>query len=360
MFSLFENVSRIQYGKIEAGQIDLGVRQLRSSLKNVQNYYRSRVFTTRSEHVLAKLLTMFALPPTVDPNEMLDIGISRSTHIERLFNFTSSLSRGAPHQGVFTHPRNEEILIAYDESFNAISAAKNWMDLEPVKFVWHSFSDITMVPPNGSVPRTEEDTVYISINIPMLLFMHRCWLNDRTSKESLHTNVQQFVASYVLPNMLGSYLDIAIANRFFNLVNNMPNSKCLVKLPFSVASYEKHFDDTFKALLKRCRGNISYEAVLRNIPAVSKDNAQEALALPPVMHTMQVWWALLSSRMYVMEALANLPRKAVSGNRQYNREIYLVLKNVSKDGTLAHAGQIEKIQFQYRADQLIRKIMEYK
>lgn len=358
MYRLFEQTLRLNTAHRDVSQIDLARRRIWEGLGIVQRYCRSRVTAVLNQHVLCRTLNTFALPPVIDPIEMLDMALSRSPYIERQPIFTSSLSIGEPTRGQFTHPHNREYLIAYDTAFMPEEAKRNWMELRSVVFLEHPFSDLSMVVPGPNVQRTVEGDVFIGIDVSMLLFQFRCWQNHVQENGYIHGNIQQFVSMYVLPNMLNSYFDLAIVNRFMALANGEPFSVCSTKTPYIGYNYDRYFDKDLEAVLKSCEGNRTYEALLADIPAVTAKNGLEALQIPAMPTTRQVWWALLASRLRIMETLVQLPKRTVRANRSLNNELLLIIKEIRSGGTFNMLPEAETQNYLYRFNRLQQIIKE--
>lgn len=310
------------------------------NLQSVKDFYKTRPFAVRSEHILARLLNNLGVPYSLNLDRFHDIVDTRALAASASFRFTSSLNKGQMFKGVFYGEDSEEVLMAIDDVFNPFQVYKDWKNTSAVTVLAHPKSDLGLTLPNGKRSGTETGLSVIAINIPMLAVQFKAFLDDQTKnflEKGLPTHtVAQFIHMYVLPNMLDSQLEVALFNRAYNLVMGAPMGEETKKHPFFLLSYTKQVDNSYSQVIDYLKENDRhYKIALKSFPGVSTKDFEILLKTPDNTPTKQVVWAEFIARIRALEFLVRLsPSNGNKLNRSENNLFYRTLKLYQNDNTL--------------------------
>lgn len=310
MFELFLHPSRDIGGIYTWPQFDYIRRTYQRELEKIEEYYHSRVYAVKSNHFLVNLLNVLNVPMQYTPERFVQACRARGAYAGKTLGMTSELSPGLIHHGTFYGPGSEEILLAVDDWFDLSDVISDWQNVSAVKVRWHSRSDLGLMLPNGKASGTETGLATIEINIAQLALQYRQFSIDQYKRQSETGGMLggvHFIHMYVLPNMMRSHMDIVVMNRLMNLYYGKPMGASLFHHAFSLSDYAGKMDVVLKQVLARLGSVLlSDEAMLGNIPTVVHSTMQNALQMPDLAPTKQVWWALLLSRLEVMTFLVDL------------------------------------------------------
>ena len=304
MQTLFNHLSPISYGVVRYAEWNYIKEGLLRNLDTVKNYYKSRVFTVKSNHFLARIINSINVPHSLNIERFYDNVDSKADAFSMAMKMTSSIYKGSLFTGIFYGSNNTEILISNSESFNPYWVHDNWKDVCAVKPLMHPRSDLDLLLPNGKDTGSETGLSVISINIPMLIVQYRAFVIDQMNKNSGDSllTVGHFIHMYVLPNMLDAHLDIALFNRINNLSLGAPLGESKRKHPFALPNYNYTVNSVHEQILHDMKSRkMEYEMVLRTIPMVKFETLDKVMLLPDIAQTRQVIWALILARLDALD-----------------------------------------------------------
>lgn len=337
MYKLFTKHYEINNGVVKPAAFDYIKRIYQRELEKIKEYYASRVYAVKSNHLLCRILTTATAPMSYELNRYVEVVIARSPYIAKHFNLTSEINYGTSFDGVFYGYNNIETIISYEEYFDALDAFTNWKKVQAVKVLMHPFSDLGLQLPNGKVSSIEYGNVTVAVNIPLLLVQYRGFVMQQYGKlenadDSLLA-VSHFVHMYVLPNMLDSHLELVILNRMMNLQFGAPMGQAVRKHPFPIIDYSSKLDKVLEEIHERIsHSRRLYSMDLKNIPSISYDDMQESLIVPDLAPTRQVWWAIFYSRLKVMKYLIDVGgNEGVAYNRDYINRLQIDIKRFKSE-----------------------------
>jgi hypothetical protein len=310
MYDLFNNNGGNINTAFNTPEFTYVINSYKKEIKNIKEYYRSRIFTVRSSHLLCRILTQAMAGIENDIYTFSDIVSARVENINRVFNLTSATTYGRMHDSVFY--KGPETIISTNGPVDLDTIEDNWKEAEPVKVVYHTTSNLGLLLPLGKADSSEYGLSVIDINIELLCLQYRCFLLEQNRKitdvsDSVVMSPEYFVHMYVLPNMLGRQLDLTIFNRFINIMHGDNNGKAFYKHPFNIVNYGSKLDSVLNELLDFLTNRpCDYKSVLKSFPSVCSDNLLQTLKLPDVSLTRQVWWGLLLSRLKICKTLLEL------------------------------------------------------
>lgn len=298
------------------------------SLNTFTRYYKDNTTSVKSNHLIVKLLQNIAVSQTLDLDKYYNSVDSMSDNLAMAMGFTSSISKGRIFNNVFYGKNSDEIIISIDTPVNPTLVDKYWTDVSAVRVIKHDRTNLALNPLRGEDNYANELAV-ITINIPMLAVQYRAFRNhEHNSINEYYDNersVMQFVAMYVLPNMLVSHLDHAILNRFSNKVLNLSSDAFSNSTPFYQTDLTSKIDKVQVDLInKLINGKIRFDTALKSILTISKDSAFDLLKLPDVAPTRQVLWALVISRLKMLKTLLVIDKLNGSNENQSSKNTLLL------------------------------------
>lgn len=289
------------------------------SLSSFTNYYRDNPTSVKSNHILVKLLQNITVSQSLDVNNYYNAVDAMADNLSMAMGFTSSIFKGKIFNNIFYGNNSNEVIIAIDQPFSAEYADKNWKTVSAVRVLRHDRTNLAMNPLRGE-DKYKSEIAIITINIPLLAIQYRAFRNVENNKQDDNTkSAMQFIAMYVLPNMMASHLDHAIVNRFKNLVLGAPNDSFRSTTPFYQTDFTPRVDKVLEELVSKFSSTKSrFEVILKSIQTVSKDDAFELMKIPGIIFTRQVNWALVVSRLRMLETLFTLDDRAGTNENQNN------------------------------------------
>jgi hypothetical protein len=361
LYNLFTERSSEYAQTIKAPGFDLIKRIYQRELNTIVSYYNSRVYAVKSNHILCRLLTIATIPLQYDLDRYVEIAYARSPYVAKHFNFTSEISFGKTLEGAFYGPGNEEIVIYNEEYFDRHDTLSNWKQASPIKVLNHNVSDLGLMLPNGLENSTGKGLCVISVNIPMLLVQYRGFMAEQATRIEDGTlgqlGVAHFVHMYVLPCMLKSHLDLVLLNRLKNLFYGAPMSEALKKHPFLVVDYSDKIDLSFEYLIKHLKDvKRYYTNTLATIPGIFEEDITATLEMPNLAPTIQVWWALIVTRLDTMKFLIDLGGEtSIAINRGLVTKLKFSLMQVVRSRVLP--SKLSQDLY-YEIDATIKEILE--
>lgn len=342
MYQLFTKVYDSLTAVIRPPEFELIKRTYEAQLLNIINYYNNRVYAVKSNHLLCRLLTMSEIPVQYELDRYVEIAYTRSPYVAKHFNFTSELSYGKVAPSIFYGPENNEIILYNEDYFDIDVVIKNWKTVSAVKVLEHPFSDLGLLLPTGIDHSTDKGLVVMTVNIPMLLVQYRSFVLEQYNRILMPGNnearlsVTHFVHMYVLPNILESHLELCIVNRLINLYYGAPMGEALKHHPFSLIDYSAKIDKTLLSVSKRLqRTRMLYFSMLKNIPSIDYPDAQEALLMPDIARTRQVWWAMLLTRLRIIKFLLDIGgANGIAMNRSMVNKLQIELKHLQEENMI--------------------------
>lgn len=307
-------------------------------LLNYQDYYSNRVYAVKNQNFLVRLLTHVDTPLEYDTTRFIEATRTRSPYIAKAFRLTSEISYGDIHNGSFFGAGTDEIIVYEDTYFDPVYAEKNWKRIAAVNTLYHPRSDLAFMLPNGKASSTDTGIAFISINIPLLALQLRCFFRDqfikRQTSEAGYLGLPHFVHMYVLPNMMYKHTDIVLMNRMMNMFYGKEMGTGLYKHAFPILNYANKLDSVLeKMLADYCDARMDYEHLLSVLPSVSSTNALEALMMPELAPTRQVWWALFFGRLKVMKFLIDVGGdNSISANRDHINRLKGAIRKLRNGG----------------------------
>lgn len=358
MYMLFRDVPARRLGQtIDPGFVYVR-RTYKTLINDVKSYYRQAPKYVESTNLIALLIQQFVVNMHLDDDQWISQIERQATGVARNLGLVSAINKGKIFmKGITLGPHSEEIAIASYERFKREGLGKIWRDLKPVRYLYHTRTDVSLPIMNNTTPGRAHGV--ISINIPMLMAQYRYWLRYQKSLGIVQfENVYRFVGAIVLPNMIESFLDIAFFNRIDRESQGIKNPTFPVQHPFYITDMSERLDKlaakiNFESILK----GIEIEGLAYITPMIVKENLFDVMELPREPVTYQNEWALALSRLPFVRYLC----RQVLANHGYDRsqinEVLIDLVEASRDQIFNNMGNSEFAKnFRKNVEQLIKDI----
>lgn len=331
-------------------------RTYRTLIDYVKSYYRRNPKAVESTNIIANLIQHFYIDFELDDNAFVAAVERQGIGIARNFGLTFNMNRGKVFEkGITLGPHCTELAIASFEKFNYGKEITNWLELQPVKYLYHTRTDINLPVMNNTTPGKGHGVIVI--NIPMLLVQYRHWLRWQANRGvEQPENVYRFLGSIVLPNMLESYLDIAYFNRLARDLQGIRNPKFPVAHPFYLTDLTDRVDRMIKHVNKEALAKgIEIEGLAWITPTLYKDNLFQVMQLPREPLSYQNEWTYTLARFpYVKYLVQALHRNPGYDKSQINH-VMIELINATTDKIFVTMGSSRFIKdFNQEVQDLIK------
>lgn len=323
MYKLFEKRYVPFEGTYEASEIRLIKSTVNVNFETVKGYFENSSFRSNNSHLLIRILRSMEVSLETPFERVVETTYARAPYVAKHFNLTSEGNYGTPHKNVFySSAFNEAVDYIFYKSeidINPFSEDKSWVNLSPIKVLWHPGSDFRMLVPNGELRTPFKGFSVVAIDIPLLVLQYREYCLEMVVKHETEAvyNPAKFLTTRVFPKMLKTQLDLAFFNKFLVKQGILEDVQPVNWLPIALLDTNSRINKAVNELypkLQRSRG--SYTQVLQTIPGIFQDNAFNALQLPDVLATRQAFWLQVLSRFMVVDFLFKLQGKK---GREVNR-----------------------------------------
>jgi len=362
MYSLFRDAPNRKLGQ----SVDPGLgyirRQYAGLINDVQNYYRKAPKYVASNNLFATIIQQFEITERLDDAEWANLVERWAKGVIPRLGIVSPINKGTVYtKGITLGPQAEEIAVASYEKFKIEGLGKVWRTLKPVRYLYHTRTDMMLPIMNNTTPGRAFGV--LSINIPMLMVQYRYWLRwQATQGVQQFENAYRFVGSILLPSLIESFLDIAFFNRLDRQSQGIPNTPFPSPHPFYITDLSEK--------LKRIEESINFEAILKGIeieglaaitPMIVKPNLFEVLKLPREPITYQNQWAMTMSRLPYVRYLIRMVMRNHGYDASQVNAVLIDLIEGSNDQIFNQMGNTEFVKtFRKQITELIDDIKSKK
>ncbi len=324
---------------------------LRQQAAKVVQHYRVNKKIVRSDNILIRLINTVSCQYGSNPYRYVQLVADETTRIAMTLHLTSEATQGTVFHHMLFGQDSNEIIILNNDPFVMVDVEKKWMDLEPIKVLRHPHADTNMVVFNSALPSTYYDhstpvdntNLYIvSINLPMLMLQYALWYESLADNKIGLESTANFLATYPLLNMIHSYLDYAIFNRFANFVNGKGNTVLRNQHSFMVINYYDRIDRTLEGLFESFKTKrLDFATTLMSVPVIfEKDWFDTVFHSNPPQPTRQIAWAMNLAILPTISTLLKIDAANQGGeyknpaNTQWYNYLKIALKKLESDSTL--------------------------
>lgn len=337
MYELFTNSSGLNTKNLIPPEFNYVKKTYIGTVNSLLDYFNNSKFIVKSNHLLVKIIRTSEISMEFDDFRYHEIIDEKSKQVAKAYNLTSETTYGRFHNSVFFKNSLNEIILSVNDYANPIESIKNWKNLKPVVVLEHDDTDLGLPLLNGTKEIYHENPITIGIDIPLLMLMYRgYYFNQKTLNRDLSLDPIKFIANFVIPNIIFSYIDLVIRNRMINLHYGAPNEIFKNKHKISIINYSTNIDKINRNILKVIKGNKNYyEAILKNIPSIYV-KPDEQSDMPDYPKTRQVWWALLVSRIRLIRFVIDVGgEKSIPYNKTLLNRFKIDLKRFNNDNGIS-------------------------
>lgn len=281
---------------------------LKRNIARIKDYYRHNPTIVPSNHFLVRLLQTIAVPHALDTERYYDNVVMLSNRLSSALGMTSSIYKGHLFTNTFYNGSTEIILSITKGLTDVLEASEKWRNLSPVTVLNHPISTLELALPDGRQETTETGLAIIAIDIPLLALQYRAFAIDQayTNEDGAQLTIMQFIRMYVIPNMLETHLDYVIFNRLQKLsgIDEAPIPTFNQSHPFILIDYSRQVDSVLDRVNKLLLQQVnSFSKIILTLPAVTEPNQSYLALFPDTAQTRQVLWALVLSKLPVLNYL---------------------------------------------------------
>ena len=315
MYSLVAVDPKKEYGVARLPEWKAVQDGLRRNLRAMLQHYRHASYSVASDHLLVRFLQSINVPLSLNNERYYSNILVNALPTANAVGMTTPFGTGKLFSGVFFNKSVQEVVVAFDETFKVEHVIADWQNATPVRVLRHPYSQLHLQVPNGRFQSTLGGIAIIAVNVSLLAVMYRAFvdseqLKQRANPEYVQRNLMQFMHMFVLPNMLESYLDYALFNRFEEISRNTWSFKNAPAGVIHLPSYESQVASIFTRLNDiLSRSSYSAPATLAAIPAASVSDMRRVMFVPDVAPTRPILWSMILARLPMLLFLVRSARK---------------------------------------------------
>lgn len=320
MLDIFTNTYQARALVSNAPGIDNFRNKIKQNVARMQEYYASNVRSVPSAHPFVQALKHSGVY-TYDAVDLQNNAIVRSPYISKNFQFTTEFNPGSflKHK---VYSFTDNMIYTSTNYVRPYQAVSNWSSLRPLKAMWLDQDHLDMSVPNANL-QIQDGLAAVHLDIPLMALMYKGFKEDPKFK-AMVLGEDQFVATFVLPSILESQADITMISALIAVYDGDYRYMSRVNSNYYLPSYSAEFEKIARFVLERISDTrMQYKDILQNIPCVYATSALEALTLPDFIPTTQVDWAMLATRMKVINFLLDV---GGPGGRRANQGFITKLK----------------------------------
>lgn len=341
MISVFRNASTVSRANVVFPRMEYIKQRMRLNLQNVQAYYRYRRSTVRSNHILVRLLMSVTVPHSMETYRYIDAAKYASFSTGRSMGIGSAIySSRINRDGHFFGSDVNEIIFLEDigDPLKTIEST-DWRDIEAIKIWTHPRTDLSFTPLVPSMTTDEKGFAVIQIDPSLLFYQFREWKREQlTLPEQDRLTVGHFVATYILPNMLAGYLDVAFANRVFNgfMGGGIKPTRKLAGI--ALPTMDTYLDQVTAQMVKiLSERNYRYDTILKAIPLPFGGKLEDRLILPDMPSTRHAKGLEFACTVKWLQLLRRIELIAPgNANTQFQSETRIVLRRAVTERWLSN------------------------
>lgn len=323
MYTLFNDPRPAHKSPYVIPEIQLAKPLIKNNLLTCIKREASFTTSVRADHILASILQQLNLSVTQNPLAFKyradDLGMQLSTPL----NITSPIHCGGVRHTPHFIYHGREILLGSKSEFDPEEAISRWRLLKPVKFLRHPYTTTNPIIPNATTVLPETGYTVIEINIGLLACMWRGWRLEELMYNSANPHgVTHFISMWVLPSMLGSWIDQAWINRIKHALLSLPIDNTSGRLGYQLLDTNSKLLVGVEKLVQQLRQTpVNYSVLLEAMPALVKSSVSKVVGLPRQIATNNNTFALCLARLSIWELLLELDPRASKNEIYETRQV---------------------------------------
>lgn len=335
MYRLFEGASPTSVGVRDYPNFRYEKSITERNVQKYIDYRRNSVSFVDTDHLLIKILMSLGVSYTGNDVLFTEQVAQRVRRVEHGFGLTSYANRGRVHQGVFFNGRGHEIILLANSPVPG-DIASCWEDVSPLRVLSHARSDLSIETFDGKGNEPEVGLSVIALDLPLLALQWEYWKQSvYAGKDEQHRSYSHFLYQFPLTNLVKSFLDVSLINRFYRRVLGAVGSTYLRKQPVYLTDNSVGVDKVLDEVTDRLfTKQMDFEDMARNIPAFFGQSALETVRVKNIPYTQQAIWALMAARVEIVSAMLFI--SDATGNARTRDEV----TQIKRDLIRAQSGKL--------------------
>lgn len=329
-------------------------------------YYQNKPKRISNSHVLVRLIKSIKSLKVDQTKSLLMQAESIRESALRMgntFNMSTYGDVGNIRSSTFFGREDNETLLMWSYELKEESL-KDWRRIAPVQVLCHDYQDMT--PPflngDGAYGRAfySIGTNVIAIDPALLYYMFRMWVREvwNTYPVGEKPTINNFVAQYVLPNMMDSYIECAYLNRVMTLMmdgyGSTPDS--VSDHPIVVNDITPYVDDGIEYMLNSINIRTNAATLLSLYVAPTGRSLMDIWTLPDQPSTRAIEWVLTISRLSMMAfVVMRLSKHNMVGDKLLRNQLLRKIRQIKYNNVYPTVFGKETINIQTYIDEYIYK-----
>lgn len=320
-------------------------RSLTQEMDIIQRYYRLNSKPFPNQHPLIKLITMLPLAWEATDYQYANIITDVHTDISRRLGFTDYQNKGNIFsKGFFLGEQTREAVLCVTSSFSILDLESNWYKLQPIKYVYHTRSDVSIPFLNNKLKGIGFGL--LTIDIPLLMVKYRHWIKYQKRKGDSIPSAAAFATSFVIPDALSSYMDIAIFNRMDQSLADLPLRQYPSSHAFYLTNYTKKIDEYNTTLLNYYKGlRTSAGNILTTAPMFFSKRLIDLLQRPDTIINRNNEWFYVMQRLPFYRFIFRLIDKGYVSDSNFINKFKTSMRILFNNGSFQQAPDTKFTQY---------------
>lgn len=338
MYDWFKKGENIGIDFSEIPTFTYAKTQIKRDLDRFISHYHTNPRYVKNDNLLLRLLLSLTSSFKRDNDSFTYHVKDEYIQICNSLGITTPTNYGRVHRGVFYNKATSEVILAHETEFNIEEAYRNWMNLEPVKVLHHSFSDLSLQRCNGNYQSENVlDYAVIAINVPMLGLMWKAW-DEFNQGQKIKRRTAHFIAMYVITNMIYSHLDLALLSRIRLRLEEKPCESFIKVHPFYINDSSTLIDSSIVELNEQMsKRNLDWMEVALNTKLITSDSLYELMSWIDYIPNKQLTWAIAAAYLpywYYFTLVEYNSRSSKFANTFYKSKLKYELRVMRNDKLL--------------------------
>ena len=274
------------------------------SVSKLRELWRSNIHRVYSDHPLVQALK-HTVSYSESPVDVLNVAMSRAPYVSKNLKFTTDFNKGS-FQGHKIFPHQDNMIYSHSDYISPYAAIANWKDLKPLKCLYIDSDAVALSIPDNT--GASDGFSAVSIDIPQMCLMYKGFKKAQEADPNAGVyGEEEFVGTYVLSSILESQADLSYFSAMMAVYYGTYEEKSRADVNYYIPVYGADFKKVATHIFNRITDTrFPYVQVLQNIPSIYKGSSLNALILPDAPSTIQVDWAMLTTRLKVINFLLDV------------------------------------------------------
>ena len=282
-------------------------KQTSLEIDKVTDYYNTNIYNANVGIRLMKILTEFKQYIHLAPPTLFNYIRNNTSRICMAYNIVSPTNNGSIAVMGELYNRNiAELFVSVEYPVDVNKSIAAFDHLKPLRVLSHDFSDFSYGLIDGRYQCQEKGLAIFSIDLALLAIQYQHWFNNHRHVKSrdYYLPTTHFIAKYLWTGVLPSHMDNVLFNRLINRIKNKPNQISRNSQSFYLTDFSTRYDEGLRQLVDRWKAVPSdWLTRLNSIPSIKYGSYWQSIAIPDVAPTRQIKWALVLSKLKVLEFL---------------------------------------------------------